>query len=142
MLLIFTIELASVCDFVSDCYVVYQLSQTTHTGWFTFSFFTMLAPYLTVYSSVMTFKIVDLRSKLDMKEFKCYGYITTLVLILPTILVVIIILDTLSMFVNITVYIFLCIGLITPYSRQFYETYEFVMNSVYSWLLDMSIMDV
>ena len=61
LLLSFSIESASICDFFSDLIVVQQLAQTTHTGWFTFSLFTMLAPYLTVYSSIMTFKIVDLR---------------------------------------------------------------------------------
>ena len=56
------IELSSFGDFFSDLLIIYSLSQTTHTAWLTFSLFTMLAPYYTVYTSLLNYQIEHLRN--------------------------------------------------------------------------------
>ena len=57
------IEFSFVCDYSSDMFILYSLSQSTDTAWLTFMLLTMLLPYYTVYSSLMTFKIVDIAKK-------------------------------------------------------------------------------
>ena len=55
-----------------------------------------------------------------MDEFMCYSYITTLGLILPSVMVFLIIFDSVVMVVNIFLYVILCFGLLTPYSFELY----------------------
>ena len=76
-----------------------------------------------------------------MKEFKCYSYMTTLALILPTVMVFLIIFDSILMVVNVIIYIILCIGLLTPFSFELYQYSQELMNIVYS-VIGMSVMDI
>lgn len=52
-----SIEIASMMDFISDVVILLQLVNSTDTSWFSFTLFTMVCPYYTVYASLMTFKI-------------------------------------------------------------------------------------
>jgi hypothetical protein len=136
------IEISSTADFISDCAVVAQLAQGTDTAWFSFSLFTMLAPYLTLYSSLMTFKIIDTRRKIDNKEFHCYNYFLSLFLILPTVLFALVLLDAVFMCINFIVYSLMFFILLTPWRRAFHDWYEDIFNKMYECLVGMTVMDV
>lgn len=51
------IELSSFLDFYSDLLVIWALSQSTDTAWFTISIFTVLAPFYTIYTSLINYNI-------------------------------------------------------------------------------------
>ena len=53
------IEISSMMDFISDVWILILLYDSTDTAWFSFTLFTMICPYYTVYASIMTFKIQD-----------------------------------------------------------------------------------
>lgn len=49
------IEVSSFLDFISDLVILRQLAHSTDTAWLTFSLFTMLCPYYTVYTSLINY---------------------------------------------------------------------------------------
>lgn len=49
------IESSSLADFFSDYVILQALAMSVDTMWFSFTLFTMLCPYYTVYTSLMTF---------------------------------------------------------------------------------------
>lgn len=96
------IEISSALDFFSDMWVLYQLSKSTDTAWFTITLFTMICPYYTVYSSLMTFKINDIR-KLKERGIG-FGTLKNFFMILPLNLILMIFIDMLIMFPNALIY--------------------------------------
>ena len=61
VLLSVMIEVSSFVDFASDFWILQALAKSVDTMWFTFALFTVLCPYYTVYTSLMTFQIDKLR---------------------------------------------------------------------------------
>ena len=57
------IEVSSFLDFFSDLYILVKLGQSTDTAWFSFMLFTMLCPYYTVYTSLITHTLNMIRQK-------------------------------------------------------------------------------
>ena len=136
------IEIASAFDFGSDLFIVYQLSLTQHTAWFSFALFTLLAPYLTVQQSAIQFKVVEMRSMIEKGEYKCESYFTTLLLILPTFIILMIIYDLIFMVISFFIYLVLFIGLCTKSRRKIHDKFTEIMNSIYGKIFRMTAMDV
>lgn len=61
----YLIEISSAIDFISDCVILYYLSITPHSAWFSFSLFTMICPYYAVYTSLMNLQIRKVRKILE-----------------------------------------------------------------------------
>lgn len=59
------IELSSLADFASDVVILVALANSPDTAWFSFALFTMICPYYTVYTSLMTFQIQDTRKRIE-----------------------------------------------------------------------------
>jgi hypothetical protein len=88
------IEVTSALDFYSDIVVVGELGNSTDTAWFTFSLFTILAPYYTIYSSLIN-QLLKLVRKNE-KSNIC-GMLVNLLIILPSMLVLLILMDIVYM---------------------------------------------
>ena len=127
-------------DFFSDIFVLYQLSQSTDTAWFSFTLFTMVCPYYTVYSSLMTFKINDIRKIKE--DVQVFGVLRNLFLISPLMLVFVTIVDIIFMFINCLAYCILFLIIIFPFGKRFCIAYEQFWDSVFKKFFGMSVMDV
>ena len=142
------IELSSVFDYFSDLYILYWLSQSVDTSWFTFMLLTMMLPYYTVYSSLMTFKIVDIRKqKLRNKKLNCCDLLKVLILVLPTMLLLMAFMDVFFMIANVIIFAFMCLFLVPfvccpQYQRKMYELNDYCLNKVFHLFFGMSVMDV
>ena len=134
------IEISSVMDFLSDIYVLNELRNSTDTAWFSFSLFTMLCPYYTVYSSLMTFKINDIR-KQNSTEQVGSRFVKNLFMILPTILLYIITLDIAFMFLNLLMYPVMFVLMIFPFRKKMYICYEEFWDQMFKSMFAMSVMD-
>jgi hypothetical protein len=62
------IEIASLCDLVSDCVILTALYHSTHTMWLTITVFTISCPYFTCYTSLMTWHISQVRKIREEKD--------------------------------------------------------------------------
>jgi len=78
------IEISSLLDFISDVNILYHLYISSHTAWLTVTLFTILCPYFTTYTSIINFKIADLRRKIEKKSLNCCDYIITMISVMPT----------------------------------------------------------
>ena len=141
MLLQFLIEVSSIFDFSSDVVVIFALAYSEHTGWFAFSLLTVISPYLTVYTSIINCQIARLRDpRHGQKSF--LRQLVTILLILPTMILILMFLDIFSM-----VFSGLGLTILLPCSifilgELLFEKIEEVENSVFFKLLGLSQMEV
>lgn len=139
-----SIELSSVLDYFSDWYILIQLSKSTDTSWFSFMLLTMILPYYTVYSSLMTFKIVDIRKKKlsKMKKLSCYEQFKVFIMILPTMLGLMAAMDVLFMVFNLLIFAFMVIFICFPIRDKVHHFHEDWHNRFFMYCFGMSVMDV
>ena len=98
------IEVSSFFDFVSDMFIVWALSNSTHTSWFTISIFTVLAPYYTIYTSLINHNIKSIRLKQDQNGMAYCSSLFTSLSVLPTVIAILIIIDIIYMCLSVFVY--------------------------------------
>lgn len=112
---------------------------------------TIMLPYYTVYSSLMTFKIVDIRKKKlilagSHENLSAWELIKVFLMILPSMLVLMAIIDVIFMGINliVTVGMLLLFVILRPCKKEraAYERYEYWHNRFFTLLFGMSIMDV
>lgn len=87
----------------------------------------MASPYYTVYSSLMTFKISDIRTidESSRSRGRCnWNQVKAYLMILPTMLVIMLVFDVLAMMVNCVVYVGMLIAMLTPFRLKAYEMNE------------------
>lgn len=80
------IEVFAMLDFVLDYYILFSLAHTVHIWWFSLSLIFMICPYYTVYTSMMNFQI----KALQRKE---HNLVITFFTIIPTMLVILVVID-------------------------------------------------
>ena len=141
MLLQFLIEVSSIFDFSSDLIVINALAMSEHTGWFAFSLLTVIAPYLTVYASLINCQIARLRDpRHGQKSF--LRQLVTIVFILPTMIPTLIFLDIfLMVFSGLGSTILLPCSILKFGELLFYKIEE-VENTVFFKLFGLSQMEV
>ena len=137
ILLSLFIEYSSFLDFVSDIIIIFSLANTEHTAWLAFSLFTVLAPYYTVYTSLINYQIVNLkrqhpgdRSMIN-TVFNCF-------LILPTMLIFLIVFDIIYMCISVIVYPILLPFAFSDIGSRMLDQYEDSQNIVLYKLFGLS----
>ena len=80
-------------DIYSDTIIVGELAQTTDTAWLTFSLFTIIAPYYTIYTSLINYQIRLIRDQHENAATTNCKLIGNCLLVLPTMLVFLIATD-------------------------------------------------
>ena len=143
------IEISSFCDFFSDIYILKQLSESVDTSWFTFMLFTMLCPYYTVYTSLISYRLNKIRQIRKKTRFgilsrgqSVKAFIAALPRILPTFLAYLILLDTVYMFLCTFCYCLLMIGMIFPCRKFMHYCFENSRHKTFEYLFGMSLMDI
>ena len=141
MLLQFLIEVSSIFDFSSDVVVIYALAKSEHTGWFAFSLLTVIAPYLTVYASLINCQIARLRDHRHGQK-SCLRQLVTILLILPTMIPILIFLDIFLMVFSVLRLTLLLPCSIFKFGELLFYKFEEVENSVFFKLFGLSQMEV
>lgn len=83
-----------------------------------------------------------MRLKIEKNNFNCSGYVTTLLLILPTFIILLIMFDLVFMVISLITYLILFIGLCTKSRRKIHNKYSEMMNKFYLKLFKMTAMDM
>ena len=83
-------------DFFSDILIMRSLGKTEHTGWFTFSLMTVMAPYLTVYTSLISYQINYIKRQ-DAASRSMGSNLKSSLTILPTMIMLLIVIDIVYM---------------------------------------------
>jgi len=79
-----SLEISSLGDFISDSVILYALYKSGHTFWFSLTFFTMVCPYYTSYTTIMSFQILSIKEKLKNENtINLARYLLFLVTITP-----------------------------------------------------------
>ena len=112
------LEISSILDFFFDVLILIQLGKSTDTAWFTFTLFTMVCPYYTVYTSLMTYQIRKLNTNKSGTNLSMI--IKKIFLILPTSLLVMLMVDILLMIFNTILSIISLILLVFPQGNEIY----------------------
>ena len=96
------IEMASLLDLVSDIMILYCLYLSSHTMWLTVTLFTISCPYYTCYTSLMNFHIADLWKSREKNKGKLtiWKHVTKWFFILPSMVILLVILDLLYMVIS------------------------------------------
>ena len=141
VLLALFIEESSFFDFFSDFLIIVALANSEHTAWFSFSLFTVLAPYYTVYTSLINNQI-DRYKQRDPSQRSCMGLIFSLICILPTMLVLLIIFDLLYMCMSVVVYPLLLPFAFCKLGEALLEKYEDSQNVMLNKLFGLTQMEV
>ena len=121
--------------------IIIALGNSTDTAWFAFSLFTVLAPYYTVYTSLINNQIDRYRSQ-GSSGRSCLRYIGSLIMILPTMLVMLIVFDVVYMCISVVVYPVLLPFSFCSIGITLLEKYEDSQNYVLSKLFGLSCMEV
>jgi len=87
------IEWSAALDFYSDIVVVSELAQSTDTAWLTFSLFTIIAPYYTIYTSLINYQIRLMQEQHSNAATTYCKLIGNCLLVLPTMLVFLVAMD-------------------------------------------------
>lgn len=122
------IEVSSFFDFISDFVILKALAGSTDTAWFSFALFTMICPYYTVYTSLTNFQIQQTRKKVLRGKFGCLSYFTSSLTILPTMLLLLMIMDVAFMTVSVIAYPILLIFAFFPIGQDLFDRYEHAQN--------------
>lgn len=141
VLLSLFIEESSFFDFFSDLIIIRALGNSTDTAWFSFSLFTVLAPYYTVYTSLINNQI-ELHRRKDPKDRSCLDFIVSVILILPSMLVFLILIDVFYMLISCIVYPILFPMTFFDIGQEMLDKYENCQNSMLNKLLGLSQMEV
>ena len=141
VLLSFFIEESSFFDFISDFMIIIALGRSTDTAWFSFSLFTVLAPYYTVYTSLINNQI-DRYKQQDASERSCMSFVFSLICILPTMLIMLIIFDLVYMCISVVVYPILLPFSFCKIGIVLLDKYEDSQNYVLNKLFGLSCMEV
>ena len=141
VLLSLFIEESSFFDFFSDLIIIRGLGQSTDTAWFSFSLFTVLAPYYTVYTSLINIQIENHRSKTPESK-SCLDFIGSSLLILPSMLIFLILIDVVYMCMSVIVYPILLPFSFFPIGQRMLDSYEEGQNWVLSRTLGLSHMEI
>ena len=104
VLLSLCIELSSCFDFFSDLMIIIALGNSTDTAWFSFSLFTVLAPYYTIYSSLINQLIKLIRANQNPESKTISSHLMNYLIILPTMLLILIFIDIFYMCLSVVVY--------------------------------------
>lgn len=139
------IEFSSIVDYVTDVIILYYLARSKHTMWFTFSLFTMLSPYYTVYASALTFQMGNFREKRSASRkgsLTCCYLLKVIFLIAPTFLIIMILLDIVYMILNVFAYAFLFLFILTPCRKRLHTVYEDFWDNLLKKTFGMSFMDL
>ena len=104
VLLALFIEVSSFLDLISDFVILRDLASSTDTAWFTFSLFTMLCPYYTVYTSLINYQIQLIHRRIEKGSNSYLGYLMNCLTILPSMLLLLIGLDLIYMCISVLVY--------------------------------------
>lgn len=123
------IEVSSFFDFGSDAVILYHLARGRDSAWFTFAIFTILCPYYTVYTSLMTFQLQRQRHQTGC--FGCHTFFKVLS-ILPTMLLFLIVVDLCYMLVfTITLPIIFVLTWICPHGEVLFNWFDNVVNRIF-----------
>lgn len=99
----------------------------------------MLCPYYTVYSSLMTFKINEIRR---IENFGIWSKFKYLFMVCPFVLILMIYLDILWMAINTIRYAFMSILINFEFGLRFNDNLEKGLNWLFKKLFGMSAMDI
>ena len=113
--------------------------------WFTFALFTVLCPYYTVYTSLMTFQIDKVRKKIEEKRYTTCNKVVSFFMIMPTMLILLILLDIFLMVLSTVMLILIFPFIWIPWldcGRKVFKFYEKSENAIFKFLFGMSAMDV
>ena len=142
VLISFCIEISSCFDFFSDLLIILALANSTDTAWFSFSLFTVLAPYYTIYSSLINQLIKMIRAS-QKKSSRTYSSLAmNYLIILPTMLVMLIIIDIFYMCLSVVVYPILLPLTPCDIGHKMLESYEDSQNIVLYKLFGLSHMEI
>ena len=97
-LLKFFIEWSSILDLFSDFVIIKGLGQSIHTAWFAISLITVIAPYLTVYTSLISYQI-DYMRRQDATTLSIGSYFLRSLFILPTMILLLLVIDFVYMII-------------------------------------------
>ena len=126
VLLTLFIEVSSCFDFFSDLVIIIALGNSSDTAWFSFSLFTVLAPYYTIYSSLINQLIKMIR--VNKNEKNCLSLLMNYVIILPSMLLMLIAIDIFYMCLSVIVYPILLPFTFFKTGEKLLELYEHSQN--------------
>ena len=89
------IELSSFFDLVSDLFIVVGLCDSRHAFWLTFCLMTIMAPYYTTYTSLIQHLITLIHSRIEKEERTWVTFFAHCLVILPTMLIILLLVDNL-----------------------------------------------
>ena len=141
VLLSLFIEESSFFDFFSDLVIIHGLANSTDSAWLAFSLFTVLAPYYTVYTSLINNQI-QLQRRRGPGKRSCLNIIGSCILILPSMLVFLIAVDVFYMCISVIVYPILFPFSFGPLGLKMLNKYEDCQNYVLYKLLGLSQMEI
>ena len=143
-MLAFAIEIASFLDLISDGLILYALYCSIHTMWLTITVFTISCPYFTCYTSLMNFHIAELKkSRSDNKKVPCNKMLTKFIFILPTMLVILIVIDLIYMLFSLFTKPFLfLIKMITCCKVDYLKKYSDSADTFFQNYFNMCYMDI
>jgi hypothetical protein len=122
--------------------VLVQLGRTTQTIYFSISIFTMLCPYYAAYSTVLKFRINSTVEQIERQsKLTCCQTLTSIIVVLPTMLLILITFDFLYMSLSITCLPILII-LKVICKLDWLQQFEELVNKGARKLFNMTYMDV
>jgi hypothetical protein len=136
------IEISSALDFVSDTMILLSLSKSADTMWFSFTLWTMLCPYYTVYTSLMTFLIKETRLRIEKNAYYGMTKFISCLLILPTMIIILILLDLVLMITSVLLFTVMLPFIWTQWGQHLFESFEESQNNLFIRAFGMSKMDI
>lgn len=133
------IEVSSFLDLCTDLFIVWALAKSTDSVWFTISIFTILAPYYTIYGSLINNNIKYVRS-FQVKKSCCAVFVICLTN-LPTMLAILIAVDIFYMCLSMVAYPILLLFSLCKVGQLFLDKYEKIQSAINKKLFGISFME-
>lgn len=141
-ILIALIEIFSAIDLYYDLIVIIQLADSEHTSWLTLMIFTMLCPYLTVYTSFINYLMKWTKEIQTINKFHCGHALVLILFILPTMLIIMIAIDIIFIVVYVALYFFIIIIYLVKRDAKIFERLDNLSNWLFMKIFAMSLMEV
>jgi hypothetical protein len=136
------IEWSSFLDFFSDIRIIIALAKSKDTAWFAFCLITVLAPYYTIYTSLINNQIEQVRRKKGTTLMSFFELMFRLLTVLPTMLIMLICFDFVYMCFSVVAYLFLLPFSACSIGIYLYEIYESGQNCILKNLFGFTHMEI
>lgn len=137
------IEISSLLDLISDVNILYYLYNSSHTAWLTMTLFAILCPIFTTYTSLMNFKIADLRRKLSKNSLSFCDYINIMISVMPTMLFILIFLELIYTIISLIVFpILILIKVMSCNKYDYQKPYKNFLNTLFLDIYKLSFQDM